>query len=92
MIYNLHQYFCNLKKISEKKKRKHKKYTIKNKRCRNVKCRDVKTQKACEQANIEPKIKQTTALCILFYSSVWISGLFKHKNNISKKYLNKKYN
>ena len=67
MIYNLHQYFCNVQKIfihSEKK-------TMETRIIKNIfnknerRCRDVKTQKACEQgweANIGPKIKQTTSI------------------------------
>ena len=51
---------------------------IKNIFNKNERCRDVKTQKACKQgweANIGPKITSilpyiSTALCILFYSSV----------------------
>ena len=67
MIYNLHQYFCNLQKYSHHSEKKTmetriiKNFFNKNER----RCRDVKTQKACEQgweANIGPKIKQTTSI------------------------------
>ena len=64
MIYNLHQYFCNLQKIFtpfRKKNNGNKNNKNKNER----RCRDVKTQKACKQgweANIGPKIKQTTSI------------------------------
>ena len=77
MIYSLHQYFYNLQKYSHHSEKK----TIETRIIKNIfnknerRCRDVKTQKACEQgreANIGPKIKQTTsnistALCILLY-------------------------
>ena len=67
MIYNLHQYFCNVQKIFTPFRKKNngnknnKKHFNKNER----RCRDVKTQKPCEQgweANIGPKIKQTTSI------------------------------
>ena len=67
MICNLHQYFCNLQKIFTPFKKKN----SGNKNNKNIfnknerRCRDVKSQKACEQgweANIGPKIKQTTSI------------------------------
>ena len=67
MIYNLHQYFCNLQKIFTPFRKK----TMETRIIKNIfnknerRCRDVKTQKACEQgweANIGPKIKQTTSI------------------------------
>ena len=67
MIYNLHQYFCNVQKIFTPFRNETMETTIiknifnKNER----RCRDVKTQKACEQGwevNIGPKIKQTTSI------------------------------
>ena len=67
MIYNLHQCFCNLQKYSHYSEKK----TMETRIIKNIfnknerRCRDVKTQKACEQgweANIEPKIKQTTSI------------------------------
>ena len=65
MIYNLHQYFCNLQKIftpfRNNGNKNNKKHFNKNER----RCRDVKTLKACEQgweANKGPKIKQTTSI------------------------------
>ena len=63
MIYNLHQYFCYLQHHSEKKMETRIIKNIFNENERR--CRDVKTQKACEQdweANIGPKIKQTTSI------------------------------
>ena len=63
--YNLHQYFGNLQKIFRTKK------TMETRIIKNIfdknerRCREVKTQKACEQgweANIGPKIKQTTSI------------------------------
>ena len=80
MIY---WYFCNLQKYSHHSEKK----TMETRIIKKIfnkneeRCRDVKTPKACEQgreANIGPKIKQTTsikpyistALCILLYSSV----------------------
>ena len=67
MIYNLHQYFCNVQKIFTPFRKK----TMETRIIKNIfnknerRCRDVKTQKACEQgweANIGPKIKQTTSI------------------------------
>ena len=51
MIYNLHQYFCNLQKhIHTIQKKTMETRIIKNIFNNNEKrCRDVKTQKACEQ-------------------------------------------
>ena len=67
MIYNLHQYFCNLQKYSyysEKKATETR--IIKNIFNENERrCRDVKTKKPCEQgreANIGPKTKQITSI------------------------------
>ena len=80
MTYNLNKYFCvlqkNIRTIQKKKTMETR--IIKNifnkneRRC----CRDVKTQKACEQgweANIGPKIKQTTSIIITLhkYSSLY---------------------
>ena len=67
MIYNLHQYFCNLqKKFTPFRKKTMETRIIKNIFNKNERrCRDIKTQKACEQgweANIGPKIKQTTSI------------------------------
>ena len=67
MIYNLHQYFCNLQKIfTPFRKKTMETRIIKNIFNKNERiCRDVKTQKGCEQgweANIGPKIKQTTSI------------------------------
>ena len=65
MIYN--QYFCNQQKIFTPFRKK----TMETRIIKNIfnknerRCRDVKTLKACEQgweANIEPKIKQTTSI------------------------------
>ena len=63
MIYNLHQYFCNLQKIfTPFKKKPMETRIIKNIFNKNERrCRDVKTQKACKQgweANIGPKINK----------------------------------
>ena len=67
MIYNLHQYFCNLQNIFTPFRKK----TMETRIIKNIfnknerRCRDVKTQKACEQgweANIGHKIKQTTSI------------------------------
>ena len=63
MIYNLHQYFCNLQKYSHHSMETRIIKNIFNKNERR--CRDVKTQKAFEQGletNIGPKIKQTTSI------------------------------
>ena len=67
MIYNLHQYFCNLQKYSD-----HSGKTMETRITKNIfnknekkKCRDVKTQKACKKgwrANIGTKIKQTASI------------------------------
>ena len=65
MIYN--QYFCNQQKIFTPFRKK----TMETRIIKNIfntnerRCRDVKTLKACEQgweANIGPKIKQTTSI------------------------------
>ena len=67
MIYNLQQYFCNLQKLFTPFRKK----TMETRIIKNIfnknerRYRDVKTQKACEQgweANIGPKIKQTTSI------------------------------
>ena len=64
MIYNLHQYFPKNIHIIQKK-------TMETRIIKNIfnknerRCRDVKTQKGCEQgleADIGPKIKQTTSI------------------------------
>ena len=63
MIYNLHQYFCNLQKIFTPFRKKNN--GNKNNKKTFRRCRDVKTQKACEQgweANIGRKIEQTTSI------------------------------
>ena len=66
MLYNLHQYFCNLQKIfTPFRKKTMETRIIKNIFNKNERCRDVKTQKACKQgweANVGPKIKQTTSI------------------------------
>ena len=65
MIYN--QYFCNQQKIFTPFRKK----TMETRIIKNIfnknerRCRDVKTLKTCEQgweANIGPKIKQTTSI------------------------------
>ena len=67
MTYNLHQYFCNLHIYSHHSEKK----AMETRIIKNIfnnnerRCRDVKTQKACEQgreANIGPKIKQTSSI------------------------------
>ena len=78
MIYNLHQYNTgvsyisfNLFLLSTKCSHHSEKKTMETRIIKNIfnknerRCRDVKTQKACEQgweANIGPKIKQTTSI------------------------------
>ena len=63
MIYNLHQYFCNLQKIFTPFRKK----TMETRIIKNIfnknerRCRDIKTQKTCEQ-DIGPKTKQTTSI------------------------------
>ena len=63
----IHQHFCNLQNIFTSFRKK----TMETRIIKNIfnknerRCRDVKTQKACEQgweANIGPKIKQTTSI------------------------------
>ena len=65
MIYNLHQYLFKKNNHTIQKKKMETRI-IKNIFNKNERrCRDVKTQKACEQgweANIGPKIKQTTSI------------------------------
>ena len=61
MIYNLHKYFCNLQKNIHTIQKKN----IGNKNSKTTFSIKTKTQKACEQgweANIGPKIKQTTSI------------------------------
>ena len=62
----LHQYFCKKYSHHSEKKKTMETRIIKNIFNKNERrCRDVKTQKACEQgweANIGPKIKQTTSI------------------------------
>ena len=67
MIYNLHQYFCNLhhklSTIQKKQRKQENKKNIFNKNERR--CRDVKTQNVREQGrevNVEPKFKQTNSI------------------------------